>query len=149
MAIFDLRRAAAATVLLALAGTAAAQSAPRTVQMTAGIYVITAEVANDEATRERGLMFREGLPPNHGMLFLFDAHDKHCMWMRNTLIPLAVAFIDDDGTIANIEEMKARTDDTHCAAHPVRYALEMSSGWFSSRGIKAGMKLGKMNANGD
>jgi uncharacterized protein len=90
------------------------------------------------------LMFREGLQPNHGMLFDFGEHATHCMWMRSTLIPLSVAFIDDDGTIANIEDMKPKTDDSHCARHQVRYALEMAGGWFAQRGVRAGTKLGGM-----
>jgi uncharacterized membrane protein (UPF0127 family) len=109
--------------------------------------VITAELADTEPTRERGLMFREALAPNHGMMFTFSEHAVHCMWMRNTLIPLSVAFIDDDGTVANIEEMKPHTDDSHCARHPVQYALEMTSGWFSSRGIGPGSKLTRLDTH--
>jgi uncharacterized protein len=119
----------------------AGQAGGKTIQLRAGIHLITAELADTEETRERGLMYRWELAPNHGMMFTFSEHAVHCMWMRNTLIPLSVAFIDDDGTIANIEEMKAHTDDSHCARHPVQYALEMSSSWFASRGITPGSKL--------
>jgi uncharacterized membrane protein (UPF0127 family) len=133
-------------VLLLLAVTAApAQPQPTlpTTRLTAGIHLITAEVAQDNASRMRGLMFREQLPPNGGMLFVFESKGVQCMWMRNTLIPLSVAFIEDDGTIVNIEDMKPLDEMTqHCSKKPVRYALEMSKGWFAQRGIKAGARIG-------
>jgi uncharacterized membrane protein (UPF0127 family) len=110
-------------------------------QLRAGMHLIQAEVAAAPATRERGLMFREQLAPNAGMLFIFDAPATQCMWMRNTLIPLSVAFIAADGTVANIEDMAPKTEDSHCAVKPVLYALEMDKGWFARRGIKAGMKI--------
>jgi uncharacterized protein len=112
-----------------------------TVQLSAGIHLIHAELADTDATRMRGLMFRSSLAPNHGMLFVFAAADNQCMWMRNTLIPLSVAFLDADGTVVNIEEMQPRTDDSHCARHPVRYALEMSGQWFAQHGVQAGSVL--------
>ncbi len=113
-----------------------------TIQLNAGMYLIRAEVAADEPTRERGLMFRKQMASNAGMLFLFDDAASQCMWMKNTLIPLSVAFLDDHGTIINIEEMAPQTEDTHCARRPARYALEMNGGWFAARGIKPGMRLG-------
>jgi uncharacterized membrane protein (UPF0127 family) len=61
--------------------------------------------------------------------------------MKNTLLPLTVAFVADDGTIVNIDDMKPQTLDSHCSAKPVRYVLEMNQGWFAKRGIKAGTKL--------
>ena len=135
--------------VLALAGLLAAVCTPAqeaagqvpTVQLSAGIHLIHAEVADNDSARMRGLMFRTELPVNHGMLFVFDRPDLQCMWMRNTLIALAVAFVDDDGTVVNIEEMKPQTDESHCARHPVRYALEMSAQWFSRHGIAAGSRL--------
>ena len=113
-----------------------------TIQLNAGMYLIRAEVAADEPTRERGLMFRKQMASNVGMLFLFDDAASQCMWMKNTLIPLSVAFLDDHGTIINIEDMAPQTVDTHCARRPARYALEMNGGWFAARGIKPGMRLG-------
>lgn len=117
-----------------------------TVQLTSGIHLITAEVAANDAARARGLMFRQGLPPNHGMLFVFENKSVHCMWMRNTLIALSVAFVDDDGTIVNIEDMRPHDESRHCASQPVRYALEMAVGWFAHKGVKPGMKLGQLPA---
>ena len=146
-----LRRLRHAAALFWTGAAAASAWAQQTAQaelsltrLTAGIHVITAEVAADDPSRMQGLMFRQGLLPNHGMLFIFDDRATHCMWMRNTLIPLSVAFIDDDGTIANIEEMAPRTDDSHCARHPVRYALEMAAGWYAQHGIRDGSKLGRL-----
>jgi uncharacterized protein len=135
---------AAAAAAAPLGGAAAQpQPPPPTVKLTAGVHLISAELARDDAARTRGLMFRESLPPNGGMLFVFDHKATQCMWMRNTLIPLAVAFIADDGSIVNIEEMKPRDETTrHCSHAPVRYALEMTQGWFSQRGLKAGSRIG-------
>jgi uncharacterized membrane protein (UPF0127 family) len=107
-------------------------------------HVIRVEVANTEEARRIGLMFRDALDENQGMLFVYETEGKHAMWMKNTLIPLSVAFLDDNGTIINIENMAPQTEDTHCAARPARYALEMDRGWFAARGIKPGTKLGGM-----
>jgi uncharacterized protein len=130
-------------------GAASAQTPSRTtVQLTAGIHLITAEVAANDPARTRGLMFREALPPNHGMLFIFDSKSLHCMWMRNTLIPLSVAFVEDDGSIVNIEDMQPHDERRHCAKRPVRFALEMAQGWFAQKGIGAGARLGRLPAVG-
>lgn len=111
------------------------------VTLQAGIHLVKAEVADDERKRAIGLMFRESLAPNHGMLFVFREKAGHCFWMRNTLIPLSIAFLDDDGTIVNIEDMAPRSEDSHCPKRPVRFALEMEQGWFGQRGLAAGAKL--------
>lgn len=111
------------------------------IELTAGMHLIRAELANRPDQRARGLMFRKELGPNHGMLFIFDDTAIQCMWMRNTLIPLSVAFITDDGTIANIEDMAPQTEDSHCGKGRLRYALEMSQGWFAKHGIKPGMQI--------
>ncbi len=110
-------------------------------QLAAGIHIIRAEVANTEASRRDGLMLRKELAGNDGMLFVFEQPDVQCFWMRNTLLPLSIAFIADDGTIVNIEDMAPQTDDTHCSKKPVRYALEMAQGWYDSHGMKAGRKI--------
>lgn len=111
------------------------------VELQAGVHLIKAEVAADNPSRMRGLMFRERLGPNQGMLFVFQEKSQQCFWMRNTLIPLSIAFIDDDGGIVNIEDMQPRSEDSHCAAKPIRYALEMEQGWFGKRGLKAGSRI--------
>jgi uncharacterized membrane protein (UPF0127 family) len=128
-------------LLFAFAGSALAQELP-TVQLNAGMYLIRAEVAADFASRAQGLMYRKQLGSNAGMLFIFDQPGEQCMWMKNTLIPLSVAFVDDQGKIINVEDMAPQTLDSHCARRPARYALEMNGGWFAARGIQPGMRLG-------
>jgi uncharacterized membrane protein (UPF0127 family) len=108
------------------------------IPLTAGMNVIHAEVAANEAEREQGLMFRQSMGANEGMVFLFGAPASVCMWMKNTLIPLSVAFIDRDGRIVNIENMKPQTLDSHCSKGQVFYALEMNEGWFKQKNIKPG-----------
>ena len=131
--------------LLALAAASAfAQPQPQlpVVQLNAGMNLIHAEVAADYSTRGQGLMYRQSLGPNAGMLFIFDEPAIHCMWMKNTLIPLSVAFMDANGVILNIADMKPQTEESHCAAKPALLALEMARGWFAQHGIKPGAKLG-------
>ena len=127
--------------LVIAAAPAAAQPLP-VVQLNAGMHLIRAEVAADFASRAQGLMYRSAMPSNAGMLFIFDDAAAQCMWMKNTLIPLSVAFIDEHGTVINIEEMAPRTEDSHCARRPAVYALEMNGGWFAARGIKPGSRIG-------
>lgn len=120
---------------------AVAQTVFPTTTLSAGLFRIEAEVAATFAQRAQGLMFRSSLKPQSGMLFIFDEKDTHCMWMKNTLIALSVAFLDDEGYIVNIEDMQPQTDDNHCAQHPVRYALEMNKGWFSQKGLGPGTRI--------
>ncbi|WP_409450551.1 DUF192 domain-containing protein [Aquabacterium sp. J223] len=107
----------------------------------AGFHMIRAEVAQTEAQRQVGLMHRREMGANDGMLFIFEAPATHCFWMRNTLLPLSIAFVADDGRIVNIADMKPQTTDSHCATEPVRMALEMNQGWFAKRGLVAGSRL--------
>lgn len=111
-------------------------------ELTAGFHRIEAEVAADQPSRMQGLMMRKSMAANQGMLFVFPNSERHCMWMRNTLIPLSVAFLDDQGKILNIETMQPQTESNHCAAAPARFALEMNKGWFAAKGIKAGIRIG-------
>lgn len=124
---------------------AAAQMGPQprleTVQLTAGMHVIRAELAVTPAQQATGMMFRQEMGANEGMLFVNDESSERCFWMRNTLIPLTIAFIADDGTIVNLADMQPRSEQRHCSAAPVRFALEMRQGWFAQRGIKAGQTL--------
>jgi uncharacterized membrane protein (UPF0127 family) len=136
---FSFMRLLAAFLLAA--APAFAQQLP-IVQLSAGMYLVRAEVAADFASRAQGLMFRREMPSNAGMLFIFDESATHCMWMKNTLIALSVAFLDEHGTVINIEDMQPQTEDSHCARHPARYALEMNRGWFAARGVKPGSRLG-------
>lgn len=117
-----------------------AQDFPLT-SLTIGVHLIRAEVATTDEQRARGLMFRQQLGTNDGMVFRFPETRQVCMWMKNTLLPLSVAFIGDDGRIINIEDMKPQTEDAHCSRKPARYALEMAQGWFRQRNIKPGAAL--------
>ncbi|MGN6831038.1 DUF192 domain-containing protein [Paucibacter sp. M5-1] len=134
-----------ATLLLVLAlGLAQAQDKPQQLPvtpLTAGMHLIQAEVAQTQEQRAIGLMHRPSMPTNAGMLFVFEEAGVQCFWMKNTLLPLSIAFVADDGSIVNIAEMQAMSEASHCSARPVRYALEMNQGWFAKRGIKAGTKL--------
>ena len=118
-----------------------AQPPLREAQLSSGLYLIKAEVADTDATREIGLMFRKKMADNHGMLFIFGRASEQCMWMKNTLLPLSVAFIDDQGVIVNIEDMKPQTENSHCSTKPVSYAIEMNLGWFASKHILPGARV--------
>lgn len=133
--------ASLATLFLLLAVFPVAAEMPR-IELTAGFYRIEAEVAADDPNRMQGLMHRRNMAANQGMLFVFPQAARHCMWMRNTLLPLSVAFLDDEGRILNIEDMQPQTEDNHCAAKTARYALEMNLGWFANKGIKPGTRIG-------
>ena len=121
-----------------------AQQSPTEMKVTTlnvGINVIRAEVAANDPDREKGLMFRTVLGGNQGMVFLFDRADMECMWMKNTLIPLSVAFMDNSGKIINVEDMQPQTENNHCTKSPARYALEMNLGWFTAHGVKPGATI--------
>jgi hypothetical protein len=130
-------RTITAALLLWLAAAAQAQQLPE-IALAVNGHKLTAEVAHTDPARAQGLMHRRMLPENRGMLFVFTTTAHHAMWMMNTYIPLSVAFIDERGVIINIEDMKPHTQDTHPAAKPAKYALEMNQGWFGKRGIKPG-----------
>ncbi|MFN3914528.1 MAG: DUF192 domain-containing protein [Aquabacterium sp.] len=116
------------------------QSLP-TIQLSAGMYNIRAEVARTPQEQAIGLMHRRSMPVNHGMLFVFDQRGQQCFWMKNTLMPLSIAFLADDGRVVNMAEMKAGSVDQHCSTEPVRYALEMNQGWFTKRSVKVGDRI--------
>jgi uncharacterized membrane protein (UPF0127 family) len=129
-------------MLAAAAGTVAAQGVRfGSTQLAIGMYRIQAEVAANDPQRQQGLMYRDKMAPNAGMVFVFDQPNQQCMWMKNTLIPLSVAFVDADGAIVNIEDMQPQTHNSHCSKGQVLYALEMNLGWFKQRNIKAGTKI--------
>jgi len=111
------------------------------VRLQAGIHVVTAELARTDRAREIGLMGRESLGPNEGMLFVFERKAVHCFWMRDTPLPLSIAFLDDDGRIVDIAQMAPRSEDSHCPSRAVRFALEMEQGWFARRGLAPGAQL--------
>jgi uncharacterized protein len=139
-----LRAALAALALAGLVAGAFAQDGPQSlpkVRLNAGIHNIDAMLAQTPEQRETGLMFRAVMAANEGMLFTFERPAQQCFWMKNTLIPLSVAFLADDGSVVNVEDMAPQTLDGHCSAKPVRFVLEMNQGWFAKHGIKPGFKL--------
>jgi uncharacterized membrane protein (UPF0127 family) len=99
---------------------------------------IRVEVARTPEERALGLMGRKLLGKEEGMLFIFESEGYHSFWMKNTPLPLSIAFIDKNGRIVDIKDMKPLTLDSHSPSQPVLYALEMNQGWFSKNGIKTG-----------
>ncbi|MBU6466200.1 MAG: DUF192 domain-containing protein, partial [Burkholderiales bacterium] len=132
---FSLRLVLAA--LLAPLASAQAQEAPQMdlprTELSAGMYRIDAQVAQTPSEREIGLMQRQSMPPQEGMLVIFEQAGVQCFWMKNTLLPLTAAFVADDGTVVNLADMQPETTDSHCSSKPVRYVLEMNQGWFKAR----------------
>lgn len=124
---------------------ASAQEGPQLqlqrVELTVGMHRIDAQVALAPQERQIGLMNRKDMPQHEGMLFVFEQPAQQCFWMKNTLLPLTAAFVADDGTIVNLQDMKPQTLDSHCSSKPVRFVLEMNQGWFAQKGIKAGAKI--------
>jgi hypothetical protein len=104
-------------------------------------HVLTVEIAHTEAVRSRGLMFRQSMGENSGMLFIFPQPGRHGMWMMNTDIPLSVAFVDEKGVILNIADMMPRTATAHRSAGAAKYAIEMNLGWFAARNVKPGERV--------
>jgi uncharacterized membrane protein (UPF0127 family) len=135
----SLRVVALSIVFGAFASTARAQLP--IVELGAGMHLIRAELAADDPSRMQGLMFRKSLGQNEGMLFVFDEVTTHCMWMKNTFVPLSVAFLDASARIVNIADMTPQSEESHCASQPARYALEMRRGWFAERGIGPGFTI--------
>ncbi|MCW5652332.1 DUF192 domain-containing protein [Hydrogenophaga sp.] len=140
-----MKRLIACLLFAFLSSTAWSQEAaqlqlPR-VQLSAGMHLIHAQVAATPEQRAIGLMHRQEMPANEGMLFVFEQAAGQCFWMKNTLLPLTAAFVADDGTIVNLADMQPKSLDSHCSAKPVRYVLEMHQGWFAKRNLKAGSRL--------
>ena len=133
------------SVALAVSGIALAQDSPQLdlqrIKLSAGMHRIDTQVAATPEQRQTGLMWRKEMPQHEGMLFVFEQPSQQCFWMKNTLLPLTAAFVEDDGTVVNLADMKPQTTDPHCSAKPVRYVLEMNKGWFAKKGIKAGSRL--------
>jgi uncharacterized membrane protein (UPF0127 family) len=139
-----IRRLYTALAAAAAFNCAWAQDAPQqldAITLNAGMYNIRAEVALTPQQRQIGLMGRREMDTYAGMLFVFEEPAVHCFWMKNTLLPLSIAFVADDGTVVDIADMKPMTEDSHCPRKAVRYALEMNQGWFARRGIRPGSKL--------
>ncbi|MCL2043218.1 MAG: DUF192 domain-containing protein [Treponema sp.] len=100
--------------------------------------VITAELAITDAERNQGLMYREKLSDGEGMLFIFDRDQQLSFWMKNTLIPLSIAFVSSDGRITEIRDMQPHDETSVRSSRSVRYALEVPQGWFDRVGVQSG-----------
>lgn len=132
-----MKRLMVTSAFLLISALASAQQA-KVADLSIGMFRIQAEVAASERDRQTGLMNRKTLPAQAGMLFIFEESAQHCFWMKNTLLPLSIAFIDEAGKIVTLADMQPQTEDSHCPAKPIRYALEMNQGWFRSHGIATG-----------
>jgi uncharacterized membrane protein (UPF0127 family) len=134
----------AALLLVATPAAAAADLPQRT--LTIGENKLIVEVAATPQTRETGLMNRFSLQQDHGMLFVFEVPQPLAFWMKNTYVPLSIAFVDRNGRILNIEDMRPQDESTHWSKGPALYAIEMRQGWFTSRGIGKGDVVGGLTA---
>jgi hypothetical protein len=139
--LLSVRHVIVGLVLLACPLSAVAQGLLPSIELKMGPYTVYAEVAATDATRAKGLMYRESLPDDRGMLFAFDAPNGSCFWMKNTPLPLSIAFISASGVILNIENMQPQSTQSHCPVAPMRYALEMKQGWFQKHGIRPGSRV--------
>jgi uncharacterized membrane protein (UPF0127 family) len=124
-----------------------AQSLP-TIPLAIAGKKLVAEVAATPEQRSIGLMYRFSLRPDHGMIFVFDRAEPQGFWMKNTYIPLSIAFIGADGRILNIADMAPRDESTHWSSGPAQFALEMRRGWFAERGIGPGDRVEGLHAGG-
>ena len=111
------------------------------VRLTVAGHSLTAEVAATEAQRQTGLMHRFSMPADHGMLFVFPEPRPLSFWMRNTYVPLSIAYLDAQGRILNVEDMAPQDERSKHSAAPALYALEMKKGWFAQKGVRAGAKV--------
>ena len=139
-----IRRTLAAAALVLFSALPVAAAELPTVPLTIGTHKLVAEVVATVEQRATGLMNRFSLKPDHGMLFVFGRPAPQGFWMKNTYIPLSIAFLDADGRILNIEDMRPQTEETHWSKGPALYALEMKKGWFAERGIGPGAVVAGM-----
>ena len=135
----SLARIVGGLLLVAVVAAHGAELPTRT--LTIGPNTLTVEVAATPQTRERGLMDRFSLRTDHGMLFVFESPQPLAFWMKNTYIPLSIAFVDASGHILNIEDMRPQDESMHWSRGPALYAIEMRKGWFADKGIAAGDRV--------
>jgi len=102
---------------------------------------ILVEIADEPSERQEGLMYRESLDDGHGMLFIYPSERTLGFWMKNTIIPLDIAYADKEGRIVDIQQMEPRVTNTYDSAAPAMYALEMNQGWFEAHSIRVGDRI--------
>ena len=124
--------------LLVLAGTVQADEPLR---LRLDGHELHAEYAQTVAQRERGLMGRSELAADSGMLFRFDEVRRHCLWMKDTPLPLSAAFFDEDGVLVDVIDLEPFNTQIRCSQRPARFALEMNQGYFETRGIGRDARL--------
>lgn len=112
--------------------------AAEVIEFRKGKHQIVAEVALTASQRSRGLMWRMEMPDNMGMLFILEPHSRQCFWMRNTYIPLTIAFLNKEFKIMQLNDMNPLSEDLHCSKEPADFALEVNQGWFAQRNIQVG-----------
>jgi len=132
---------AGALALLAIGGAAVAADSDARLPLRIGPHAFQVEVAATEPQRQHGLMGRTYLPADGGMLFVFEQPGRHCFWMRDTPLPLSIAFIDAAGRIASLADMQPRSETLHCPNTDIRYALEVRQGEFQRRGVTPTMRV--------
>jgi uncharacterized protein len=137
---FITRAGITALIVFALSSAVLAASLP-VIRLSAGAGNLDVEVASNKSQRSLGLMNRTSMPESRGMLFVYPAPAYFCMWMKNTKIPLSVAFIDAQGQVINIEDMAPQTETNHCTQRNATYALEANRGWFAKHGVVAGSQI--------
>lgn len=136
----------AAFIATLIACSATAQNTPvnkdlPVIELRIKSHKLKVEVAADSNSRTVGLMNRFSLAPDSGMLFVFPQSEPLAFWMKNTFVPLSIAYVDTKGVILNIADMKPRDESTHPSKGPAMFAIEMKQGWFRERGIAAGDKV--------
>ncbi|HEX2973581.1 MAG TPA: DUF192 domain-containing protein [Tepidisphaeraceae bacterium] len=117
------------------------QSGLRTVQMQIGTRTFTLEVADTDSSRQYGLMHRDSLPADHGMLFVFEDERPLGFWMKNTRIPLDILYVDAQGRVVSIHQMKPHDLSTTSSDGPAQYAIELNEGAAARAGVKPGDHL--------
>lgn len=123
---------------------AVGQQHPAEITLELGRGIIKAEIANTPASRERGMMKRKRFGSDRGMLFILDAPEAVCLWMKDTGIPLSAAFIDNSGLVVKTVDLEPNSKKEKCAPVPIRYVLEVNRHWFDQNGVKPGSKLYKL-----
>lgn len=130
-----------------LCGAGLALAEPRTLTLTFDGHPLQTEYVFRDEDRQRGLMERTELAEFAGMLFRFPQVKTQCLWMKNTPLPLSAAFLDEQGRIINLVDLQPHDLTVKCSEGPARYAVEANQGWFTRRGIAAGLRVGGLPSN--
>lgn len=131
--------------VLLLGGALGASAQPRLLLHVRGASM-TVEVAQSEAERRNGLMHRQTLADDAGMLFVFPAAGRHCFWMKDTPLALSVAFLDAAGRVLQLDDMQPLGEALTCPAGAARYAIEMNAGWFRRHAVRLGDRVSGLPA---